>query len=59
MIFINDSRFANPQVGASEKPRLKAKIAKSLRQIRSPEGDPLIKRVVDGGATTTAALMAS
>ncbi len=47
-IFINDSRFADPRVGANEKLRIKAALIKALNSLRSPEGDHFVKRVVDG-----------
>jgi predicted AlkP superfamily phosphohydrolase/phosphomutase len=49
MIFVNDYRFANPQVSAADKQRLKAELAKALLRVRSEQGERLVKRVVDGG----------
>ncbi len=50
MIFINDERFARPCVGASGKRALKAELERSLRSLKSPEGDALIVDIIDGAA---------
>ncbi|MDE1851667.1 MAG: alkaline phosphatase family protein [Candidatus Micrarchaeota archaeon] len=48
LIWINDSRFSDPQVNESEKEALKKEIAKELEKVRTIEGDKLVVRIFDG-----------
>lgn len=47
-LWINDSRFVNGKVSASEKARLKKELTKALLELRDSRGEKLIANVWDG-----------
>jgi len=49
MVLINDSRFANPCVAASQKEALKRKIMKEIAKVKDLDGKRLVKGVYQGG----------
>ena len=47
-IWINDSRFSSPTVGAKEKARVKARLISDLKKLKTQDGKQLIVDIIDG-----------
>ena len=48
MIWLNDRRLPDPGIEESEKKKVHSDIIRVLKGVKSAEGDPLIKEVIDG-----------
>ncbi|MDE1823202.1 MAG: alkaline phosphatase family protein [Candidatus Micrarchaeota archaeon] len=48
LIWINDARFADPQVNGNEKEQLKKEISEELRKVKTLEGKSLVANIYDG-----------